>query len=343
MENTTDVNSPLPAGRGSQTVILAGDIGATNTRLGLFDVFPDRPRERHVREFKTADFTGLTDVVAAFLADADVKSGGVDAACFGVAGPVLGDTAELTNVHFTIDAQAIQRGCQIPRVALLNDLAAMAWSVRALRPDELHTLQAGAASTGGNLALIAAGTGLGQASLPSIDGTNVPCASEAGHADWPARTERDIAVLRLLVTRYGRAEVEHVVSGMGLRNLHRATHNGPCAAGIDADAPDAAAALTTAALNKQCGACVQALEIFVDAYGAEAGNLALRSMATSGVFIGGGIAPKILPALTDGRFLRAFNDKGAMRALVERIAVHVILNADAGLLGGAVRAAQLAT
>ena len=320
-------------------MILAGDIGATNTRLGLFDVLPDRPRERHVREFQTAQFSGLTNVVANFLADADVRPGGVDAACFGVAGPVLGDTAELTNVRFTIDGLAIQSSCGIPRVALLNDLAAMAWSVRALRADELHTLQAGTAKSGGNLALIAAGTGLGQAALPSIDGINIPCASESGHADWAPRTERDIAVLRLLVTRYGRGEVEHVVSGIGLRNLHRATHDGPCVAGIDADAPDAPAALTSAALNTQCGACLEALEIFVDAYGAEAGNLALRSMATSGVYIGGGIAPKILPALTDGRFLRAFNDKGAMQALVERIPVHVILNADAGLLGAAVRAA----
>ena len=342
MENTTDVNTPLDAGRRSQTMILAGDIGATNTRLGLFEVLPDRPREQHVREFQTAQFTGLTDVVATFLADAGVRPGGVDAACFGVAGPVLGDTAELTNVRFTIDGVAIERSCGIPRVALLNDLAAMAWSVRSLRADELQTLQAGTAKDGGSLALIAAGTGLGQASLPSIDGINVPCASEAGHADWAPRTERDIAVLRFLVTQYGRGEVEHVISGIGLRNLHRATHHSPCVAGIDADAPDAPAALTTAALNRRCGACVEALEIFVDAYGAEAGNLALRSMATSGVYIGGGIAPKILPALTDGRFLRAFNDKGAMRPLVERIPVHVILNADAGLLGGAVRAAQLA-
>ena len=324
-------------------MILAGDIGATNTRLGLFDVLPDRPRERHVREFQTAQFAGLTDVVATFLVDAGVRPGEVDAACFGVAGPVLGNTAELTNVRFAIDAVAIQSSCRIPRVVLLNDLAAMAWSVRALRADELHTLQAGTAKEGGNLALIAAGTGLGQASLPSIDGINIPCASEAGHADWAPRTERDIAVLRFLVARYGRAEVEYVISGLGLANLHRAMHEGRCDAGVDPGDSDAPAALTRAALEKRCASCVEALGVFVDTYGAESGNLALRSMATSGVYIGGGIAPKILPALTDGRFLRAFNDKGAMRPLVEAVPVHVILNADAGLLGGAVRAAQLAT
>ena len=343
MENTTDVNTPLhPGPRSRPAVILAGDIGATHTRLGLFDVEPDRPHERHVREFRTAQFAGLTDVVAAFLQNAGVHAGVVRAATFGVAGPVLGDTAELTNVPFTIDALAIKGDCGIPHVALLNDLESMAWSVRVLRPDELHTLQSGVAKNGGSLALIAAGTGLGQASLPSIDGSIVPCPTEAGHADWAARTDRDIALWRFLVAHHGRAEVEHVVSGIGLRNLHRATHTGLCAAGIDSEALDAPAALTTAALQRQCDACVEALEIFVDAYGAEAGNLALRALAVGGVFIGGGIAPKILPALTDGRFLRAFNDKGAMRALVERVPVHVILNADAGLLGAAVRASKLA-
>lgn len=325
-------------------MILAGDIGGTTSRLGLFDPAPDRPREREVREFRTTDYGGLTEVVQVFLQESSVSQGSVHAACFGVAGPVLGATAALTNVPFSIDSAAVGGALGIGRVALLNDLAAMAFGVGVLHDDEVHVLQAGSPGPNDrNLALIAAGTGLGQAALPSVNGVNVPCASEAGHADWAPRTERDILVLRYLTTSLGRAEVEQVVSGMGLRNLHVVMHREACAAGIAHDAPDVPSALSKAALAGQCNGCVDALEVFVDAYGAEAGNLALRSLATAGVYVGGGIAPKILPALTDGRFLRAFNDKGAMRGLVERIPVRVILHPSPGLLGAAVHAAQLSS
>ena len=322
-------------------VILAGDIGATNSRLGLFEAGEDRPRQQYVHEFPTAHYRTLTDVVTAFLESAPNAPVAVQGACFGVAGPVLGDTAELTNVDFTIDAQAIASAFHIPRVALLNDLAAMAHSVTVLRADELHELQSGSATARGNMALIAAGTGLGQAVLHQVGDRFIPVASESGHADWAARTERDIVVLRAITARHGRAEVEQVMSGRGLRNLHRALHTGVCAAGIKPDDEGIAAALTRAALERRCASCVEALEVFVDAYGAESGNLALRCLATRGVFIGGGIAPKILPALTNGRFIRAFNDKGSMRPLVERVPVRVILNGDAGLLGAAVHAAAL--
>jgi glucokinase len=190
------------------------------------------------------------------------------------------------------------------------------------------------------MALIAAGTGLGQALLHNVDGRFVPSASEGGHADWAARTERDITLLRDLVQRYGRAEVEHVVSGRGLLNIHRVTHQGTTcrAVGSDGD-PDAPAAISKAALERSCAGCVEALAIFVDAYGAEAGNVALRGVSTGGLFVGGGIAPKILPALTDGRFMRAFRDKGPLEDLLVNMPVRVILNADAGLLGAAVFAA----
>ena len=323
-------------------MILAGDIGGTKTLLGLFDSRTARPHAVHTRTFSTSTFQGLTEMVREFTSDEQVRSAAVSAACFGVAGPVLGSTAELTNVPFAIDAFEVSRTFAIPKVKLLNDLEAMAYAVRVLEGDELHVLQQGEAIRGGNMALIAAGTGLGQALLHNVGGRFVPSPTEAGHADWAARTERDIVVLRHLIERNGRAEVEDVVSGRGLPNLHRATHSKTCEAGIVSDDPGAPAALTTAALERRCKSCVEALEIFVDAYGAEAGNAALRSVATAGVFIGGGIAPKILPALTDGRFLKAFRDKGAMRGLVENVPVKIILNSEAGLLGAAVHAADLA-
>ena len=212
----------------------------------------------------------------------------------------------------------------------------MAYSLPVLDDSEVHVLQAGHPDNVGNLAVIAAGTGLGEAFLHRVDERFVAQASEAGHADFAARTERDIALLRHLVERYGRAQVEHVVSGRGLLNIHRVRpYRSVCAAGIDLDDPDAPAAISTAALGGRCQGCVEALSVFVEAYGAEAGNLALRTMSTGGVFIGGGIAPKILPALTTGAFLRAFRAKAPFEAMLDAIPVKVILNADAGLLGAA--------
>lgn len=316
-------------------MILAGDIGGTKTLLGLFDPRLARPAALVTREFSTRSYPDLVPMIAEFAADPTVHGAIVDSACFGVAGPVLGETATLTNVPFGIDAPAIARQFEIPSVTLLNDLEAMAYGVELLDPSELHEIQAGHADPHGNMALIAAGTGLGQALLHRVDARVVPSATEAGHADWAARTERDINVLRGLIGRYGRAEVEQVLSGPGLINLHRLTHHGACTAVDREDHPDAPALISTAALEERCRGCVEALSIFVDAYGAEAGNLALRSVATGGVFIGGGIAPKILPALTDGRFLRAFQDKAPYRDMLVDIPVHVVLNADAGLIGAA--------
>ncbi|MGE3508009.1 MAG: glucokinase [Vicinamibacterales bacterium] len=322
-------------------MILAGDIGGTSTRLGLFDVGNGRPSPRHVASFTTLDYPGLTAIIAAFARDAAVRGTEVTAACFGVAGPVIDGAAQLTNVPWLVRGRDVAEAFDIARVALLNDLQAMAHAVPVLEEDELHPLQQGVRLAGGNMALVAAGTGLGQALLHNIDRRFVPCPSEGGHADFAARTEREIVVLRELTQRYGRAEVEHVVSGPGLLNLFAITHTAPCLAIEAPDSPEAPAAITAAALERRCRGCIDALDVFVDAYGAEAGNLALRAMATAGLFIGGGIAPKILPALEDGRFMRAFLDKGAMRPLLSRIPVHVILNKDAGLLGAAVHAETL--
>lgn len=321
-------------------MILAGDVGGTKTLLGLFDTQPGRPAAVVTRSYSTTEYPGLSEMIGVFASEERVRLGTIRAAAFGVAGPVLGSRASLTNVPFTIDADDVAHRFAVPRVSLLNDLEAMAYAVPVLTGDELHELQAGTPVASGNMGLLAAGTGLGAAILHNLNGRFIPSPTEAGHTDWAARTERDVAVLSLLIRRYGRAEVEDVVAGRGLPNLHRATHAGACAAGIDPDDAGAPAALTTAALEGRCARCAEALEIFVDAYGAVAGNIALLSMATAGLFIGGGIAPKILPALTDGRFLRAFLDKGAMRALVERMPVQIILNPDAGLLGAAVHAAQ---
>jgi glucokinase len=324
-------------------MLLAGDVGGTKTLLGLFEPGPARPIARVVRAFSTLDYPDLIGMIADFARaePAMSKTGAFDAACFGVAGPVIGGSAELTNVPWRVDARAVADAFGIRPVSLLNDLQAMAYAVPVLEEPELHTLQAGVALGGGNIALIAAGTGLGESLLHSVDGRFIPSPCEGGHADFPARNEREIALLRALIQRFGRASVEHVVSGRGLVNVHRVTHaETPCAAVADIDDPLAPAAISTAALDRRCPGCTEALEMFVEAYGAEAGNLALRSVSTGGLFVGGGIAPKILPALIDGRFMHAFREKPPFREMLSAMPVKMILNAEAGLLGAAVYAAN---
>ena len=320
--------------------ILAGDVGGTKTLLGLFDPQAPRPRPLAVRSFTTLDYADLRAMISDFSTDPTVRGVHVDVACFGIAGPVIDGSGTLTNVPWTVVAGDISSAFNIRRVRLLNDLQATAYAVQVLEPSELHVLQEGE-PRGGNEALIAAGTGLGEALLHDVEGRFISSPTEAGHADFSARTESEIRLLRDLIQRFGRAEVEHVVSGPGLVNIHRTTHRVPCLV-VEEDSPDAPSDITAAALARRCQGCMDALGMFVDAYGAEAGNLALRSLATAGVFIGGGIAPKILPALTDGRFIRAFFDKAPFEDMLRRIPVRVILNDQAGLLGAAVYAAGLA-
>jgi glucokinase len=317
-------------------LLLAGDVGGTKTLLGLFEPAAPRPRALLTRSFGTLEHADLPAMIRLLLRDAVVKNGSIANACFGVAGPVIDQKTELTNVSWHVDARAIAQVFDLGRVTLLNDLVAMAHAVPVLDASELHVLQKGTPDTAGNLALIAAGTGLGEALLHNIDGQIVPSPSEAGHGDFSARTERDIVLLRELRSRYGRADIEHVVSGRGLINIHRAMHRDGCLESIDLENADAPARITEAALNQRCPGCIETLDLFVEAYGAEAGNLALRSVATGGVFVGGGIAPKILPALEAGAFMQAFRAKSPLDAMVAAIPVKVILNPEAGLLGAAI-------
>jgi glucokinase len=255
---------------------------------------------------------------------------------------VVGDRAMLTNVglHVAADEVGVRFGAR--RAVLLNDLEAMASAIDVLAPDELASLQEGTPLENGNVAVIAAGTGLGEAYLHRVGEVWRPVATESGHADFAARTDRELELVRMLRERYGRAEVEHVLSGPGLLNLHRFTHRGgQCPIVENLDAPDAPALISQAALGGRCQSCADALKMFVSAYGAEAGNLALRTMATGGVYVGGGIARKILPALTSGSFMDAFLAKAPLTDLLAKIPVHVILNEGTGLLGAAVSAQRL--
>jgi glucokinase len=321
-------------------MILAGDIGGTKTLVGLFERGASRARPHKItsREFATLEYPGLPAILQEFVAE--TKAASIDSAALGVAGPVVGRAAQLTNVPWRVDADEIAKALRIPRVDLLNDLEAMAYGVTVLEASELHRLQDGEPAPDGNMAVIAAGTGLGEAFLHNVAGQLLPCPSEGGHADYPARNDREVALLRDLTARFGRAEVEHVVSGRGLVNIHRVTHPHGCAVVTDEDDPQTPALISAAAMEHRCGGCVDALSLFVDAYGAEAGNLALRGVARGGVFVGGGIAVKILPALDEGRFMNAFVAKGAFEGMLRKMSVNVVLNPEVGLVGAALRAAR---
>jgi glucokinase len=322
-------------------MLLAGDIGGTKTLLGLYSADAPRPEPIDVRTYPTHAFHDFVEMLNAFERDT-ARPLAPHGVAFGVAGPVLGRQAHLTNVNWGVDVDGIVERLQTPNVSLLNDLEAMATAVPLLRRDELETLQEGTPGPEGNAVLIAAGTGLGQAYLHRVDGHLRPVASEGGHADFAARTDREIDLVRELRERFGRAEVEQVLSGPGLVHLHHFTHRGAgCPVVEDPSADDTPARVSQGALSGRCQFCVLALRMFVEAYGAEAGNLALRGVATAGVFIGGGIAPKILPAMRDGAFIQTFLNKGPMRVLLERMPVHIVLNADAGLLGAAVKACEI--
>ena len=322
-------------------MLLAGDVGGTKTLLGLYARGTPRPTAHDVHHFRTLDFDGLTDIVDEFLQAADHPK--IEAACFGVAGLVRNQVAQLTNVPWRVDARSVATRFSIPRVELLNDLAAMGYAVGVLAHDQLAILQPGEPAESGNAALIAPGTGLGEALLHRIDDRWVPSPSEGGHADFAPRTPREIQLLEALTDRFGRASYEHVVSGPGLVNLHQFTHDAEACPVIPDGTPpvDQPALISTAGLEGRCARCVEALDLFVAALGAEAGNLGLRSVATAGVYLGGGIPAKILPALQRPAFLNAFRSKSPMHRLVEAMPVAVILEHDAALLGAAVAAQGL--
>jgi glucokinase len=324
-------------------MILAGDIGGTKSLIGVFRPDGERPQPSVVREYATSDFDSLSQLVDTFLEETGTAR--VDAACFGVAGPVNGLIARLTNVPWLADATPILERLSCP-TTLVNDLVALAQAIPVLDPEELAVLQDGTAMPDGNAALIAAGTGLGEAFLHNLDGRFLPLASEGGHADFAPRTPREFELADHVRRLYGRVDNERVISGRGILNIYGFTHERPdrqpaCAGVGHVDQDELPAAITRAGLDGRCPACVEALELFVGAYGSEAGNLALRSTATAGVYVGGGIAPQILPALESGRFMDAFRDKEPMTDMLRTIPVSVILNRAAGLLGAAVKGSEL--
>lgn len=349
-------------------MILAGDIGGTKTHLALYEWTKERIEPFRTETYHSNDYASLEEMLTDFLAPprdplppeqpqeakdeetspvSELPPRPLEAACFGVAGPVFENHSRTTNLPWVVDGPALAKQFDIRHVRLLNDLEAMAHGILLLRADELVPLNAGT-SPGHQqaIALIAAGTGLGEAILFS-DGTRYrPMPSEGGHSDFAPNSDQEIELLRYLRSQYLHVSYERVVSGPGLLAIYEylrdAKKNEPTWLAEKIKAGDPAAEIAEAGLKGQAEIAKQALDLFASIYGAEAGNLALKAMAINGVYVGGGIAPKILTKLKDGTFMKAFTNKGRYKRLMGQIPVHVVMNQHTALLGAAATAARLA-
>ena len=322
--------------------VFAGDIGGTKTRLAVVEVSDLQLTILREASYASRDFASFDLLLGDFLSNMAPPRH----AAFGVAGPVQGRFVQTTNLPWRIDADALQANFGFEHCTLINDLEATACGLPALGEDDLLTLQEGASDACGNAAVIAPGTGLGEAGLYWDGENHLPFATEGGHASFSPGSELEIALLRYLKMQYQHVSWERVVSGAGLVSLHdflREHRKMPVPQWLSEEmqSGDAAAAISKAAIEGSDEICIETLDCFVRLLGAEAGNLALKVMSRAGLYIGGGIAPKILPAISSGAFLEAFLDKGRMRHLLEAMPVKVILNDRAALYGPALRAGEM--
>lgn len=344
-------------------MIIAGDIGGTKTHLALFDWAKDRVEPVRLESFHSADYSSLEDMLTEFLVppkpptfpddDATEKKEGrteeplnIDAACFGIAGPVIQNHSHTTNLPWVVDGANLAKRFDIPTVKLLNDLEAMAHGILLLRPDEVHILNAGTPPPHNQaIALIAAGTGLGESILFWNGSRYQPMPSEGGHSDFAPNNDNEIELLRHLRSHYLHVSYERVLSGPGLHAIYDyvrdSRNNEPTWLAEQIKAGDPAAVIGEAGLKGQADIAKQALDLFASIYGAEAGNLALKGMTLNGVYLGGGIAPKLLAKLKDGTFMKSFTNKGRYKRLMSSIPVKVVMNQMTPLLGAASVAATL--
>jgi glucokinase len=329
-------------------MILAGDVGGTKVHLALYNFDEGKLVPFRDEKFPAAKYGCLDDIVKEFLAPDETRGkddvrGQIIACCFGVPGPVREGRLKLTNLPWTLDTRSLQKSLGIQHIFLINDLEANGYGIHELAADKLYTLHPGDSSSVGHRGLIAAGTGLGECLL-IWDGQlrrHLPLPSEGGHGDFAARTDEEIALLNYLRrTLNGRVSTERVVSGIAIRNIYAFLRDDqkmeePAWLRVRLATEDPNAVIGTCAEDGSSEICARTMAIFAAAYGAEAGNLALKLLAMGGVYLGGGIAPKILKTLSSGGFVQAFLDKGRLSPLLEQIPVRVILDETCALLGAA--------
>lgn len=321
-------------------MIIAGDIGGTKTNVALFEVGDGRLGAPLAQQsYPSARYNSLEAILRDFVSQH--PSASITHACFGIAGPVVRGHVDATNLVWKVHDVKLAEAVGVPTVRLINDLEATAFGIGELGPEQLYTLNEGEGERVGHRALIAAGTGLGMAAIYYDGAAYHPMPSEGGHMDFAPRNEREFEMLTYLRGQLGgRVSYERVLSGMGIHNIYsflRACGHGeePAWLAEEIKTGDASAAISRAALAGKSELAATALEIFVEVYGAMAGNLALLLKSVGGLYIGGGIAPKIMPKLTDGTFMRNYEDKGRMSGLVQSIPVRVILDDKTALYGAA--------
>jgi glucokinase len=318
-------------------MILVGDIGGTNTRLAIMNVVKGRFNILAEEKFSSREEPSLESALRKFLSTPHPP---ITRACFGVAGPVRFGRCEATNLPWVINAQEIARPLKLQRVGLINDLEANAYGIAALDAKDFETLNQGTLDAQGNRAVISAGTGLGEASLFWDGAEYRTFASEGGHSDFAPRNHVEMDLLNYLLKRHSRVSIERIISGRGLLLIYQFLKDTrkaeePAWLSDQMRQQDPPAVISRNALEGKNSLCMDALDLFVSLYGAEAGNMALKVMATGGVYLGGGIAPKIIAKLKEPVFMNAFTAKGRMKHLLQTFPVHVIVNPKAALFGAA--------
>ncbi|OLP20128.1 glucokinase [Leptolyngbya sp. 'hensonii'] len=350
------------------TVLLAGDIGGTKTILRLIKADAIQPGKLfpelttlHRQTYPSREFPDLVPLVKQFLAEAETRLGETlqpERACFGIAGPVVDQTSKLTNLSWFLTSDRLERELQISQVQLINDFMAVGYGILGLTPADLCTLQMGQPNPQAPIAVIGAGTGLGQGFLVPLPGGYRVFPTEGGHADFAPRSELEFQLMHYLLEKHNitRVSVERVVSGQGIVPIYEFLRDREVAPespelmevfrtwkreiGEEEKTVDPAAAISRVAMAGQDYLCQRTMEIFLEAYGAEAGNLALKLLPYGGLYVAGGIAAKILTLIQQGGFLASFLHKGRLTPLLQEIPVHVVLNPEVGLLGAALYAAQ---
>lgn len=347
------------------TIILAGDIGGTKTLLRVAEKNPDGFTVLYEQRFAGADYASFSDVLCAFLEAAKINLGELpilSAACFGIAGPIRDRRSQLTNLGWSLDSDRLAEELKIDQVSLINDFVAVGYGVLGLQPHDLYTLQEGVVKARSPIGVIGAGTGLGEAYLGWNGDRYEVYATEGGHTDFAPRNSLEIELLQYLLKRHERVSVERVASGMGIVAIYqflrdrqvsppesaaiaekvRLWESGDLNSGAASVISDAA--LANYGINSETNIdhlATQTMKMFVEAYAAEVGNLALKLIPNGGLYIAGGIAPKILPLLQDGMFLKILKNKGRVSSVLEDIPIHIVLNPEVGLIGAMLHAASL--
>ena len=318
-------------------MILAGDIGGTHTRIALFELNQNRLNKLLDRVYPSRDYKSLDEIISLFVSNENVN---ISAACFGIAGPVMHGQVSTPNLAWVVDALQLAKLLQVQAVWLINDLQAHASGIHDLDAADFIHLNTAAVGEG-NAALIAAGTGLGEAGLYWDGIRHQPFACEGGHCDFAPRNDLEMNLWRYLYQKFGRVSYERIVSGPGLHNIYEFLRDSGTEQEPDwlreeiQQASDPTVVISHVGMNGKAAICEHALDIFVSVYGAEAGNLALKLLATGGVFLSGGIASRILPRLQAPAFLQSFISKGRMQPLLRDMPVKIVLNDDSGIMGAA--------